>query len=192
MRGSLKFMNHKINGRVRKLINTGKAFSLRYEIHFASKSIAKVLFDSGTPAGNKANSSFSIPTWILNGNKKIKKEYLKGIYTSEGSIYPTKIKKGSRWRIEIEQYKRLSIKNEGIKFMLQISNMLKEFEIITSPPRFGKKQTRKDGSKTIAIKMDVEKKYFEKFYHGIGFDDKFKTNRLVKAIAGKSGGSNQL
>lgn len=191
---SVKSFSHRfekifgVKGRIRKLKYTGKAFTIRYEVHFSSKGVAKILYELGTPAGNKANNLFSVPNWILNGNRTIKKEYLRGIYTAEGSIYPTKIRNGVRWRIEIEQYKKFAIKEGGIKFILQIKNMLGGFGIVSSAPRFGKKQARKDGSETIAIKMDIESKYFGRFYKEIGFDNKLKTNRLLKSLREKERG----
>jgi len=173
-----------INGKIRKVKYTGKAFTLRFVVYFCAKHIARILYDMGTPAGNKTNNGFSIPEWILNGNKKIKRKYLQGIYSSEGSVYPTKIENGFRWRIEMEQWKNLRIKNEGIKYLSQIKKLLSVFGIESSPPRFGKKQIRKDGSKSIATRIDIEKKYFKRFYDEIGFDDKLKNKRLLNAIAG--------
>jgi len=173
-----------VSGKIRKVKNTGKAFTLRYQISFSSKNIAKILYCFGTPAGNKTNNLFSIPSWIFYGDKKMKKQYLRGIYATEGSVYATKIKNGFRWRIELEQYKNEKIKNERQKFMIQIKQLLEEFGVQCSPVRYGKKQKRKDGSFTIAMKLDIEKSSFRKFNEQIGFDDKLKTEKLLSAIAG--------
>jgi len=188
--GTIKSFNQRFNhifnssGKIRKVKNTGKSFTLRYKIYFSSKNIAKILYDLGTPTGNKSNKIFSIPSWILNGNEDVKKQYLKGIYTCEGSVYPTKEKNGFRWRIELEQYKNEKIKNEGQKFMVQIKKLLEEFGVQCSPVRYGKKQKRKDDTFSIAIKLDIEKSSFSSFNKQIGFDDKFKTKKLLDAIAG--------
>jgi len=157
---------------------------LTYGIFFTSKDIATYLAGKGVPAGNKTSTIFYVPNWILDGAEKIKKEYLKGIFTSEGSIYCTKSKNKKRWRIEIEQYKNLRIKNYGKMYMEQIKNMLENFGIKCSPVRFGKKSKRSDNSFTIATKIDIEKKYFKRFNAEIGFDDKKKNKKLLKVIAG--------
>ncbi len=175
-------------GSVRKYTSGGY---LRYGIFYPSKKLCEFLALIGVPAGNKTEKKFLVPKWILKGNKNIKKSYLRGLFASEGSIYATKLKYGKRWRIEMEQYKILKLKNSGRQFMEQIKKMLeKEFDVICSPVRFGKKQKRTDGSFTIAIKIDIEKSSFMKFYKHIGFDNKVKDNKLLNVIAGElSGGS---
>ena len=144
--------------------------------------IATFLNSIGIPSGNKTRINFKIPPWIKNGTAKLQKEYLRGLFTCEGSVYSTRGEK-IRWRIEIEQYKEVTLKNSK-EFMKEVKELLEKFEIKTSPVRFGKTQKRKDGSKTIAIKLDIEKTSFPAFYKNIGFDDEFKNKKLLKAIAG--------
>lgn len=173
-----------VETKVMKIKNDGKALTLRYRTYFSSFRIAQELVKVGVPFGNKTNKIFSVPNWILNGNSEIKKAYLRAFYTCEGSVYCTKKETNSRWRIELEQYKNEKLKNQGKTFMNQLKNMLSEFNVKTSPVRFGKKQKRKDGSISIALKIDIEKSSFEKFAHEIGFNDKLKTKKLLSAIAG--------
>ncbi len=165
------------SGSIKKYSSRGHEF---YRLYIASMKIARFLKSVGVPSGNKTKINFSIPRWIKNESQKIKNEYLKGIFTCEGSIYPTRGKK-VRWRIEIEQYKEVSLLNSQ-KFMKEIKQLLENSGIKTSPVRFGKIQKRKDGSKTIAIKLDINIGGFEKFYKTVGFDDKYKTKKLLKAM----------
>jgi hypothetical protein len=173
-----------VKPKVMKIKNDGKAFTLRYRTYFSSFKIAQELVEIGVPFGNKTNKIFSVPDWVLNGDSEIKKAYLRAFYTCEGSVYCTKSETNSRWRIELEQYKNEKIKNQGKIFMNQLKNMLTEFNVKTSPVRFGKKQKRKDGSFSIALKIDIEKSSFQKFVSEIGFNDKLKTKKLLSAIAG--------
>ncbi len=166
-----------------KIKKDGKSFTLRYRTYFSSFAIASELVKLGVPFGNKTNKIFSIPNWILKGNSELKKAYLRAFYTCEGSVYCTKNKDKLRWRIELEQYKNEKLKHRGKIFMNQIKHLLGDFDVITSPVRFGKKQKRKDGSSSIALKIDIEKSSFEKFANNIGFNDKFKTQKLLTAIA---------
>lgn len=177
------YRQFKIKGKIRKKFR----FTWSYGLFFSSKRIASFLYSVGAPPGNKANSIFYVPKWIFNGSKNIKRAYLKGIYSSEGSVYPTKVGNKNRWRIEIEQYKRLDLKDKGIIFMNQIKKMLEDFSIISSPVRFGKKQKRDNGVITIAIKLDIEKKYFKNFYKEIGFDNIIKMKRLLLAMRDERG-----
>jgi len=173
-----------IDPKIMKIKNDGKAFTIRYRTYFSSFRIARELTKAGVPFGNKTNKLFSIPNWIQNGNAEIKRAYLRAFYTCEGSVYCTKNGANSRWRIELEQYKNEKLREEGKIFMNQIRKMLEDFGVKVSPVRFGKKSKRKDGTNSIALKMDIEKSSFENFAVKIGFNDKLKSQKLVNAIAG--------
>jgi len=171
-----------VEGKIKKYTSGGY---LRYGIFYPSKKLCEFLFSVGIASGNKTEKKFLVPVWIFRGKKEIKREYLRGLFTSEGSPYATKTKYGKRWRIEIEQYKILKLREGGKQFMEQIKKMLeKDFNVKCSPARFGKKQQRKDSSFTIAIKMDIEKSSFKNFYDEIGFDNKLKNTKLLNVIAG--------
>lgn len=159
----------------------------KYKLFFISKPLAQFLNKTGAVEGNKANQSFFIPKWIIKGDKEIKRAYLKGIFTTEGYIYSTKLNDGKiRWRIGLEQYKIESLKDKGKKYMEQIRNILQEFEIKSSPVRFNGFTLRKDGTKSLGMRFDIEQKYFNNFYKEVGFDNKEKTSRLVNAMRGQN------
>jgi len=166
-------------------IYTKKSKNVRYGIFFISKPLAIFLNEIGVPKGNKTNKPFFVSDWIINGNNKIQSAYLRGLFTGEGSIFSTKQKnKEPRWRIGIEMYKWTKYKEEGKKFMEQVKLMLNNFEIKTSPIRFGRRNKRKNGTYSIAVKLDIESREFRKFYKYVGFDDRKKTNKLLRVIAG--------
>lgn len=152
----------------------------RYKIFFSSKKLAAFLASIEIPVGNKTNENFLVPSWILGGNEDIRCSYLRGIFTAEACISITK----RRWRIHIEQYKSTKLKEAGINFMVQLQQMLKGFGVITSPVRLGKGNLRKDGTKSIRIQFDIEKRYFDKFYKYIGFDNELKNQKLKIAMRG--------
>lgn len=155
----------------------------RYKIFFISKPLAEFLVYAGVPEGNKTNKPFYLPAWILKGNKKIKSAYLQGIFTAEGSIFPTKqINNKIRWRIGIEFYKWTKYKQEGKQFLNQIRDMLAQFNIVCSPVRYGRMNLRKNGTRSIAIKIDIEKTSFRNFYKYITFDDSRKNKILVQVL----------
>lgn len=155
----------------------------RYKIFFISKPLAEFLVSAGVPDGNKTNKPFYIPKWILKGNKKVKSAYLQGIFTAEGSIFPTKQKNNKiRWRIGIEFYKWTKYKKEGKKFLNQIRDLLIQLKIRSSPVRYGRTNLRKNGTRSIAIKLDLEKPSFRNFYKYITFDDSRKNKKLLHVL----------
>jgi len=154
----------------------------RYKLFFISRPLAEFLVLAGVPKGNKTNKPFYIPRWILNGNKKIKSAYLQGIFTAEGSIFSTRQKDNDvRWRIGIEFYKWTKYNKEGKQFLNQIKNLLIQFRIKSSPVRYGRTNLRKDGTKSIAVKLDIEKSSFSNFYKYISFDDP-KKNAILQQV----------
>ena len=172
----------KLNGRIRRPIYTGKAYTSRYYVCFSSKEIAEFLKSVGTPIGNKTKNAFLVPNWIRSGTKNVRKAYLKALFDCEACIYVTKTCNNKRWRITIEQYKSTSLKSNGIMYLDQIRNMLEEFGVHTSPIRTGKMNIRKDGSTSMCHRFDIEKKHFISFYRNINFGDKNKKLKLLKAL----------
>ena len=172
----------KLNGRIRRPIYTGKAYTSRYYVCFSSKKVAEFLKSIGTPVGNKTNSVFLVPDWIRNGTKNVRKAYLKALFDCEACIYVTRIYNNKRWRITIEQYKSSILEDNGIMYLDQIRDMLENFGIHTSPIRTGKMNIRKDGSISICHRFDIEKKHFISFYRNINFGDKNKKLKLLKAL----------
>ena len=157
-----------------------------YKLFFVSKPLAMFLAEMGVPVGNKTNISFTVPEWVIYGKKKIKTAYLRGVYDSEGCIYPTnKEEMNSRWRIGIEMYKNENLRENGFYFMNQIRNMLKEMEIASSPIRFKKGNKRKDGTTSIGVVFDIERNSFRNFYKNVGFDDPVKLAKLKHCVRGR-------
>ena len=56
-----------------------------YEIKF-SPVIGYILTRIGGPMGYKINQEFIIPEWIMNGDKKIKSYFLRGIFDDESTV----------------------------------------------------------------------------------------------------------
>ena len=77
------------------------------------------------------------------------------------------------------------VKEDSKKYMEQIRIMLDEFKVISSPIRFNGIVARKDGSKSIGARFDIEQKYFANFYKEVGFDNKEKMNKLFIAMRGQ-------
>ena len=145
--------------------------SVRYKLFINSKEVLIKLELLGVPSGNKTNQIFLVPDWIYSGSKNIKSNFLSAIFDCEGYIYKTTNKKNGkiRWRIGIEYYKNEKYLDSAKLFMNQIREMLLDFGIISSPVRLKKGNIRKDGSKSIGVRFEIEMKSFKNFYKYINF-----------------------
>ena len=173
--------------------------SNQHKIFFSGKKLTLFLLKNGVIKGNKTNQYSNIPEWIVKGDRKIKSAYLKGFYDTEGSIYSTKQNNGKkRWRINLIQAKNIILKDNGIKYMESVRSLLKDFKIESSPVNVNKGNIRKDGSKTIFLRFNIEKKGFDNFYKYIGFDNQKKQERLIASLnlgaspSGKARGCNSM
>ncbi len=156
--------------------------NLRYKLFFISKELARFLEAQGAIVGNKTNIAYLTPSWIFNGDKGIKRAYLRGFFSSEGSISTWKEKGRERSRIYVSQCKSEELIDSGKKYMEQIRDMLNCFNIITNPIRFKKGNVRKDGSVSIEIVITIEQGSFANFYKEVGFDNKDKSDKLSKIL----------
>ncbi len=151
-----------------------------YWLFFNSKSVALFLKDIGTPVGNKTNTPFSIPEWVLRGNAQIKGAYLRGLFDTEGSIFCRTI---NRWQMGFKMAKNEKILDSGMAYLDQIRKLLADFGVKCSPVRKGFLNTRKDGSRSFELLFNIELNSFGNFYKYVGFGHSKKHEKLVSALA---------
>ena len=156
--------------------------SSAHKLFFISKEVTKELVKLGAPVGNKLDNPFLVPDWIANGDAKTKSNYLKGLYTCEGSIH--KWKNYNRWVIAIKMYKHQGLEKNGFAFMEQLRSMLKDFQITTSRIRMQRCFYRKDGSISVGFRFDINPPSFRNFYKWVGFYSKEKQLKLITALLG--------
>jgi hypothetical protein len=152
----------------------------RHRIYYSGKPLAGFLKEAGVVVGNKTNIEYLIPYWIVGGNPSIRTNYLRGLYDTEGTICYSR----RRWQISITQSKNECLKENGIRYFNQIRDILVGFGMSPSPVMvcMGNRKPRKDGSKTLVFKLDLELKDFDKFRSCIGFNNRKKLKRLNKAL----------
>jgi len=153
----------------------------RYKLFIISKPVCEFLRKIGTPVGNKTNNSFIVPDWIFNGTSEIQSSYLRGLFDNEGSIHTTRGKK-LRWRISFGMAKNSILLDSGINYFEQLRLMLSRFGVKSSPVRHFKLNTRKDGSLSRGLHIDIEKHSFRNFFKYVGFDHPIKQQRLIEAL----------
>lgn len=153
-----------------------------YWLFFNSKPVALFLQEIGTPVGNKTNTPFSIPKWVLKGSSQIKGLYLQGLFDTEGTIFCRKTL-NPRWQIGLKMAKNEQIIDSGIAYLNQIRQLLAEFQIQCSPVRRSFLNIRKDTSKSFELLFNIELNSFGNFYKYVGFGHLKKQEKLVSALA---------
>ena len=157
--------------------------TLRYKLFFISKSVTLLLNELGVSKGNKTNTPFQVPKWILNAPDKIKSAYLTGLFDCEGYVCCSNLKTGkTRWQISINMCKNEALLSNGLFFMNQLRELLSSFGIKSSPVRTVKENIRKDGSQSISMRFDIEKSSFRNFYKYVGFHIREKQMKLLSAL----------
>jgi intein/homing endonuclease len=157
--------------------------TLRYKLFFISKPVTLLLNELGVSKGNKTNTPFQVPEWILNSPDEIKSAYLSGLFDCEGCVSCSKLKTGkTRWQIKIHMCKNEILLSDGLFFMNQLRELLFSFGIKSSPVRTAKENIRKDGSQSISMQFDIEKSSFRNFYKYVGFHIREKQMRLLSAL----------
>jgi len=143
------------NGEIlgRKFIN--KAFKVKC----LSTALWLLLKALGTPVGNKTNTVYQIPAWIMQGSKAIKKEFLAAYLGGDGpkiTIHLQSRKKKQPYNKlainDIEFHKRKDLLENGREFAKQLRSLFDEFGVKTSKVfSEDEKYLRKDGSGSVII-----------------------------------------
>lgn len=172
----------KIKTRIR-LSSSFKSFKRTWECIILNAQLCRVLRLCGVPSGEKVSSKFQIPNWILHGNKRIQKCFLKSFFTCEGSIY---FQNEKRVRIQIDQFKTKKLIANLETFMNSIRLLLKGFDI-KSTNLIKNLCTRRKDKSTIGLKFEIygtrkTLKSIINFKKYIGFDNRKKQMKLDNSI----------
>lgn len=168
----------KIKGKIRRC--TTNKFGKTYNYGVNCKPIARSLFLCGVPTGNKVLKRINIPTWILT-NKRCFRRFLQRLFNCEATVdLYSKC-------IELRMNKEKGLLNNGFRFFKDIKKCLRLFFKIetTKPFLGGKLNIRKDGFKTIVIRIKIKRKESViRFAEEIGFENNKKQKSLKRMIMG--------
>jgi ribosomal protein uS12 len=107
----------------------------------------------GAPAGEKANSEFKIPSWIVSGPMWVKREFLATYFGSE--MDSPRAKASTFYPPSLSMSKTERTLQSGLDFVGQLRSMLTEFGITVASVRVRPSVIRKDGDLTQKITMCV-------------------------------------
>jgi len=159
---------------------TGKTTSFYVD----SSPFVKQLRFLGAPIGDKVVSPYNVPSWIMDGTKFVKREFLRSLYGCEG--YSPKIKNKNFEVIALKMHKSRKLKQNMLEFYEQIKKLLKEFEVEAYVKIRKLGTERKDGHITDSYDLLLygDNKNQFKFFSKIGYA--FEKEKMQKArLAGE-------
>lgn len=143
--------------------------------------IARILILCGAPAGNKTEQEFLVPEWIMNGNKKIKKEFLKFLFNFEGSVPLKRQNRPCSWRIGFYISKSKKYIENAKQFLNQIKSLFNEFEISCS--RTGCTEAKNSLGKCPVVHFSISnQKSIVNYYRYMGFYNTEKQKKLENSV----------
>jgi len=145
--------------------------------------LARILNLCGIPAGNKTQTAYQIPSWILDGSQEIKTAFLRRAFSCEGSISCRKNQRG--WRVRYSMCKVAALAENLDEFLRSMICMLNEFGIVPSGPFKNESYIRKkDNAAMLGKGIAISKpKSIALFKKKIGFDIPYKQEKLEQAVA---------
>lgn len=138
---------------------------------FETKSYLGSLFATlGLCEGNKVKKSTpSVPLFIKNGNKLIKREFLGGIFGGDGGCTYINVKNNQDyiWCIVLKNHKIEQHINSLVLFNNELKEMLREFDVIVSKIEI--KKYKNDINKSVLLKLCNSEKNTLNFLENIGY-----------------------
>ena len=129
----------------------------------------------GATIGNKTQTSFKVPNWILKSGhaSKIKQKFLQGFFDSElSNIKFEKNKTFSHKSLKLYTCKEMNHIKGGILFLDQIRNTLREFNVLSSEVKMDRVYKRgRDGRTMQQLFFIVYSNYINlyNFIKNVGF-----------------------
>jgi len=135
----------------------------------------------GIPKGDKCKQSYDVPEWVRRGTRLVKREFLRAFFDSE--MTTPRVKKHNFEALWFVQHKTKEHLQGGVKFVEQIKNLLKEFEVETSKIKVvptGYK--RKTGEKMMSILfvLKASNENLSKFFGRVGFFYDEEKRRMMR------------
>jgi transposase-like protein/predicted DNA-binding transcriptional regulator len=145
----------------------------RYDVYFP-RIVGELLLKFGSVSGAKTECTFVTPAWIMNGERKIKRAFLRAIFEDEGSVCIHPTHKG----VILDMWKKKSLSHSLKSFLNQLRYLLMEFGVAS---RVGLTGTYMDkhGTEKIGFRIFIcGKRNVARFKEGINFLSATKKKKL--------------
>ncbi len=157
---------------------TGKTTSFRLN----SRPFTCLLEYLGAPVGDKIISPYSIPEWVSEGTRLVKREFLRALFGCEG--YTPRIRKMNFEAVTLRMHKSRALKADMLRFFNQIRQLLNEFGIDSYIKIRKLGYERKDGHLTDSydLLLGSSNTNLHRFFSRIGYA--YERHKDAKARAG--------
>ncbi len=143
--------------------------------------VARILILAGAPAGNKTEKEFLVPNWIMNGGDAVKRNFLKALFTFEGSK-PRRRLRSCSFQIDLCMVKKDEFLSNGLRFLSQIGELLKAFGVNTCKiGYYAKRKGLKKANHVFHFSI-MQQISIINFYRNIGYFKGEKQRLLKKAV----------
>ena len=157
-----KEVNSKINGR--KVEGVSTAFYLD------SRPLSILLQHLGVPKGDKVAKAYSLPHFVKNGTKFVKREFLRSLFGCEAD--KPRCKRHNFMTLSLRQNKITKLKNSMVEFYNELIALLKIFEVDSYLEiRDLKERRTKDNEEilTFVLRINPSNKNLQKFFSRVGY-----------------------
>jgi tRNA-splicing ligase RtcB len=154
--------------------------SNNFALSCSSTALFCLLKSLGAPVGAKVSSEFTLPRWLRDSPKWVKKEFLASYFGSNldapkvGSNFATFV--GPTFSI----CKSESALDSGLQFVLEIKSMLQEFGVDLNSYRIQPVQTRNGASFRITARFASDIPSLMNLYGGVGYSYQRKRGALAR------------
>lgn len=150
-----------------------------YSCKVSSSGFAALLVCLGTPLGNKVKQAYRVPDWIMKAPLWQKRLFLSGLFGAEMSSPKTMTGHGYNFYCPtISMNKHEEFVNSGKEFFRDLSNLLKEFGVVTNKIGERVEYKNKEGKVSIRLRIQLSDKPSNliNLYSKIGFKYSQKKN----------------
>ncbi len=171
---TLGFEPSKINKKISKGIFNGRKITTTTYRFTKGGALHALLVALETPIGRKTNLSYEIPKWIRIAELSVKREFLSSYMGGDGGKprFITADRKIGKVKIEdLFFHKNINNKDNGLKFANELKDLFEILDVKIKKINLEEGYLRKDGSKTIKIKLIFNKdnENIKKLITKIGF-----------------------
>lgn len=169
----------KVKGKIEKKIERGEIVTIHgkesratkptYHLEFNSKAVCSLLYKLGVPKGRKIYQEYTVPKWIMTGNKKIKLAFLQGLFDSELSNSPVSTYKGHKDNIsnmKMELGKKETLQTNLRYYLEQIKELLRDFNVESKVSNL---REYREGRISLTLNISNRLKNLYRFIENIGF-----------------------
>ncbi len=179
---SSRIQSKKINSKIaeRSIIGTTNWF------YVPSEPFALLCKYLGAQSGDKVTKSYFVPSWVLDGTRFVKREFLRSLFGCEADA-PAPDGKETFNMISFRQHKVTEIRNDALAFFEQLKQLLSQFNIDSY---IGERKTsyirNRDGKTTIifSLVLDSSSENMLSFFKQVGYA--YEKEKIKKAqLAGE-------